>query len=54
MDTVSNNLANVNTLGFKQDTVIFKEYYDKLVGQDLVEEEEVNQMFLKKILQVQE
>ena len=52
MDTVSNNLANVNTLGFKQDTVIFKEYYDKLVGQDL-ESEEVNQMFLKKILQVQ-
>src|SRR3954466_12347341 len=26
MDTIANNLANVNTPGFKKDTQIFKEY----------------------------
>ncbi|MBT4288546.1 MAG: flagellar hook basal-body protein [Deltaproteobacteria bacterium] len=40
MDAVSNNLANVNTPGFKRDTVVFKEYYNKLVGQDLESAEE--------------
>ena len=40
MDTVSNNLANVNTPGYKQDQVMFKEYYNKMIGQDLESEEE--------------
>jgi flagellar basal-body rod protein FlgG len=40
MDAVANNLANVNTPGFKQDQVMFKEYYNRMVGQDLESEEE--------------
>ena len=28
MDTVSNNMANVNTYGFKKDTVVFEEFSD--------------------------
>ncbi len=31
MDTVSNNIANVNTNGFKKDTVVFEEFSDVLV-----------------------
>ncbi len=30
MDTVSNNMANVNTNGFKKDTVVFEEFSDVL------------------------
>jgi flagellar basal-body rod protein FlgF len=30
MDTVSNNMANVNTNGFKRDTVVFEEFSDVL------------------------
>ncbi|PCI29775.1 MAG: flagellar basal-body rod protein FlgF [SAR324 cluster bacterium] len=40
MDSVSNNLANVNTPGFKEDEVLFREYYTKFTGQDLESEEE--------------
>ncbi|MBU3917028.1 flagellar basal-body rod protein FlgF [bacterium] len=40
MDSVSNNLANVNTAGFKKDQVLFREYYNEFVGQDLESEEE--------------
>ncbi len=40
MDSVSNNLANVNTAGFKKDQVLFREYYNDFVGQDLESEEE--------------
>ncbi len=40
LDTVSNNLANVNTSGFKKDQVLFREYYNEFVGQDLESEEE--------------
>ncbi|NLL66864.1 MAG: flagellar basal-body rod protein FlgF [Clostridiaceae bacterium] len=31
MDTVSNNMANVNTNGFKKDTVVFEEFSDVLM-----------------------
>ncbi|NLP00480.1 MAG: flagellar hook-basal body protein [Clostridiaceae bacterium] len=31
MDVVSNNMANVNTNGFKKDTVVFEEFSDVLV-----------------------
>jgi flagellar basal-body rod protein FlgG len=41
MDAVSNNLANVNTAGYKSDEVLFKEYYNEFVGQDLESEEEM-------------
>lgn len=40
MDAVSNNLANVNTTGYKADKVLFREYYNELAGQDLESEEE--------------
>ena len=40
MDTIANNLANVNTPGFKQDQVMFREYYNQIIGQDLESEEE--------------
>lgn len=40
MDTVSNNLANVNTTGYKADKVLFREYYNQVAGQDLESEEE--------------
>lgn len=40
MDSVANNLANVNTPGFKKDEVIFREYYNEMIGQDLESEEE--------------
>ncbi len=40
MDAVSNNLANVNTPGYKGDKVLFREYYNELMGQDLESEEE--------------
>jgi len=40
MDAVSNNLANVNTTGFKGDRVLFREYYNEMAGQDLESEEE--------------
>jgi len=40
METVSNNLANVNTAGFKGDQVLFREYYNEFAGQDLESEEE--------------
>ena len=40
MDAVSNNLANINTPGFKKDQVLFKEYFNEIVGQDLESEEE--------------
>lgn len=32
MDTISNNLANVNTTGFKQDGVIFESFQDLLIS----------------------
>ena len=41
MDSVSNNLANVNTTGFKSDEVLFREYYTQFMGQDLESEEEM-------------
>ncbi len=41
MDSVSNNLANVNTTGFKSDEVLFREYYNEYMGQDLESEEEM-------------
>lgn len=31
MDTVSNNMANVNTNGFKKDTVVFEEFSDVMM-----------------------
>ncbi|MFH2129263.1 MAG: flagellar hook-basal body complex protein, partial [bacterium] len=40
MDAVSNNLANVNTTGYKADKVLFREYYSEMMGQDLESEEE--------------
>lgn len=40
MDSVANNLANVNTPGYKKDEVIFREYYNEMIGQDLESEEE--------------
>lgn len=40
MDAVSNNLANVNTTGYKADKVLFREYYNEMAGQDLESEEE--------------
>ncbi len=40
MDAVSNNLANVNTTGYKGDKVLFREYYNEMAGQDLESEEE--------------
>lgn len=48
MDAVANNLANVNTTGFKSDQVMFREYYNQLVGQDLESEQElfVNEDFI--------
>lgn len=48
MDTVSNNLANVNTAGYKKDTAVFGEYLKKAAGQDLESEEEkfVNHEYL--------
>ena len=41
MDAVSNNLANVNTTGYKSDEVLFREYYNESIGQDLESEEEL-------------
>ena len=41
LDAVSNNLANVNTAGFKGDQVLFREYYNEYMGQDLESEEEL-------------
>ncbi len=40
MDAVANNLANVNTPGYKEDRVLFREYYNEFMGQDLESEEE--------------
>jgi flagellar basal-body rod protein FlgF len=40
MDTVANNLANVNTAGYKGDIALFREYYNEFAGQDLESEEE--------------
>ncbi|MBT4265200.1 MAG: flagellar basal-body rod protein FlgF [Deltaproteobacteria bacterium] len=40
MDAISNNLANVNTTGYKGDKVLFREYYNEMAGQDLESEEE--------------
>jgi flagellar basal-body rod protein FlgF len=40
MDAVANNLANVNTTGYKGDKVLFREYYNEIAGQDLESEEE--------------
>ncbi|MCP4755375.1 MAG: flagellar basal-body rod protein FlgF [Proteobacteria bacterium] len=40
MDAVSNNLANVNTTGYKSDQVLFREFYNDFIGQDLESEEE--------------
>jgi flagellar basal-body rod protein FlgG len=41
LDSVSNNLANVNTTGFKSDEMLFREYYNEYLGQDLESEEEL-------------
>ncbi len=41
MEAVSNNLANVNTAGYKSDSVLFREHYNTYVGQDLESEEEM-------------
>ncbi|PJC42761.1 MAG: flagellar basal body rod protein FlgG, partial [Candidatus Pacebacteria bacterium CG_4_9_14_0_2_um_filter_36_8] len=30
VDTLANNIANVNTSGFKRDTLVFKEYLTSL------------------------
>lgn len=40
MNAVSNNLANVNTTGYKGDQVVFKEFYQASMGQDLESDEE--------------
>ena len=40
MDIVANNMANIDTPGFKRDQVMFREYYDQIIGQDLESEEE--------------
>ncbi len=40
LDAVSNNLANVNTTGYKGDKVLFREYYNEFTGQDLESDEE--------------
>lgn len=40
METISNNLANINTPGFKKDQALFREYYNLAIGQDLESEEE--------------
>lgn len=40
MDAVSNNLANVNTAGYKGDQVLFREVFTRMAGQDLESEEE--------------
>lgn len=41
MEATSNNLANVNTPGFKGDRAIFREYLADVTGQDLESEEEL-------------
>lgn len=41
MDAVANNLANINTTAYKGDQVLFREYYNELIGQDLESEEEM-------------
>ncbi|MBU2510921.1 flagellar basal-body rod protein FlgF [bacterium] len=41
IDAVANNLANVNTSGYKSDRVLFREYYNEMIGQDLESEEEL-------------
>jgi flagellar basal-body rod protein FlgF len=41
MEAVSNNLANVNTAAYKSDQVLFREYYNESMGQDLESEEEL-------------
>jgi flagellar basal-body rod protein FlgG len=40
MDSVANNLANINTPGYKEDEVLFREYYNEFMGQDLESEQE--------------
>ncbi|MDT8445499.1 MAG: flagellar basal-body rod protein FlgF [bacterium] len=40
MDAVANNLANVNTPGYKKDTVLFKEVFNEYSMQDLESEQE--------------
>lgn len=40
LDATSNNLANVNTPGFKEDRVMFREYYNEYAGVDLESSEE--------------
>ena len=40
LEATSNNIANVNTTGFKADRPVFKEHLDKAVGVDLESEEE--------------
>lgn len=41
LEATSNNLANVNTPGYRADRPIFKEFLDKVQGQDLESEEEL-------------
>jgi flagellar basal-body rod protein FlgF len=41
MEAISNNLANINTPGYKQDQVMFKEFFNQMIGQDLESEEEI-------------
>lgn len=36
MDVVANNMANVNTNGFKKDTVVFEEFSEVLVKRFLM------------------
>lgn len=40
LETTSNNLANVNTPGFKGDQAVFREFLNDAIGQDLESEEE--------------
>ena len=41
LDATSNNLANVNTSGFKGDRAVFKEHLNRVIGQDLESEEDL-------------
>jgi len=40
VETTANNLANANTIGYKTDKNVFKEYLGKAVGTDIQSEEE--------------
>ena len=44
MTTISNNLANVNTVGFKKDRVVFEDLFYQVQRQPGTQADEVNQV----------